>query len=76
MSGVNAGRVYVTKDIMTLTYAAWMGLVWNGFHALKWAMLDRHLKLWEGIEGDEVEAIEGVVNRLDSLESRVERLPT
>ena len=76
MSGVNAGRVYVTKDIMTLNYAAWMGLVWNGFHALKWAMLDRHLKLWEGVEAGEVDAIERVVNRLDSLEGRVERLPT
>ena len=76
MSAVNAGRVYVTKDIMTLNYAAWMGLVWNGFHALKWAMLDRHLNLWEGIEAGEVDAIERVVDRLDSLEGRVERLPT
>ena len=76
MSGVNAGRMYVTQNVMTLNYAAWMGLVWNGFHALKWAMLDRHLKLWEGIEAGEVDAIERVVNRLDSLERRVERLPT
>ena len=75
MSGVNAGRMYVTQNIMTLNYAAWMGLVWNGFHALKWALLDRHLKLWEGIESAEVDAIERVVNRLDSLERRVERLP-
>ena len=33
----------MTQNIMTLTYAAWMGLTWNGFHALKWAMLDMHL---------------------------------
>ena len=76
MSGVNAGRMYVTQNIMTLNYAAWMGLVWNGFHALKWAMLDRHLKLWEGIEAVEVDAIERVVDQLDDLERRVERLPT
>ena len=75
MSGVNAGRMYVTRNIMTLNYAAWMGLVWNGFHALKWALLDRHLKLWEGIEAAEVGAIERVVNQLDGLERRVERLP-
>ena len=75
MSGVNAGRVYLSKNIMTLNYAAWMGLAWNGFHALKWAMLDRHLKLWEGIEREEVDAIERVNDRIDSLGARVERLP-
>ena len=76
MSGVNAGRIYVTKDIMRSNYAAWMGLTWNGFHALKWAMLDRHLKLWEGIERDEMDALEHVVNQIDSLGARVQRLPT
>ena len=76
MSGVNAGRVYVTQDIMSLNYAAWMGLAWNGFHGLKWAMLDRHLKLWEGIEREEIEALERVVSQMDGLKARVERLPT
>ena len=76
MSGVNAGRMYVTQNIMTLNYAAWMGLAWNGFHALKWAMRDRHLKLWEGIERDEIDALERLVNQIDSLGTRVERLPT
>ena len=76
MSGVNAGRMYVTQDIMALSYTAWMALAWNGFHALKWAMLDRHLKLWEGIERDEIDAIARVVNQIDSLKTRVERLPT
>ena len=61
---------------MTLNYAAWMGLVWNGFHALKWAFLDKHMSLWEGIERDEMDALERTVSRIDSLESRVERLPT
>ena len=76
MAGVNAGRVYVTQDIMTLSYAAWMGLAWNGFHALKWVLLDKHLRLWDGIERAEVDALERVVNRIDSLTTRVERLPT
>ncbi len=75
MAGVNAGRMYVSQNIMTLNYAAWMGLAWNGFHALKWAMLDRHLKLWEGIERDEKDALERLVSRIDSLCTRVERLP-
>lgn len=75
MAGVNAGRMYVSQNIMTLNYAAWMGLAWNGFHALKWAMLDRHLKLWEGIERDELDALEHLVNRIDSLRTGVERLP-
>ena len=76
MAGVNAGRVEVTQNIMTLNYAAWMGLAWNGFHALKWVLLDKQLKLWEEFERDEVDALERVVNRIDSLETRVERLPT
>ena len=76
MAGVNAGRVYVTQDIMTLNYAAWMGLAWNGFHALKWVLLDKHLRLWDGIEREEMDALERVVNRIDKLETRVERLPT
>ena len=76
MAGVNSGRVYVSQNVMTLNYAAWMGLVWNGFHALKWALWDKHLRLWDGIERDELDALERVVNRIDSLESRVERLPT
>ena len=76
MSGVNASRMYVTQDIMSLNYAAWTGLAWNGFHGLKWALLDKHLQLWEGIERDEIEALKRVVNRMDSLRTRVERLPT
>ena len=75
MAGVNAGRVYVTQNIMTLNYAAWMGLAWNGFHALNWALFEKHLKLWEGIERDEMDALNRAVNKIASLETRVERLP-
>ena len=76
MAGVNAGRVYVSQDVMNLNYAAWMGLVWNGFHAMKWALLDKHLQLWDGIEREEIAALERMVGRIEELESRVERLPT
>ena len=76
MSSVNAGRVYVTQNLMTLNYVAWMGLAWNGFHALKWAVLDRNLQMWNEIERDEIDALERIVNQIDSLEARVERLPT
>ena len=76
MASVNAGRVYVNQNVMALNYAAWMGLVWNGFHALKWALLDKHLRLWEGIERDELNALERTLSRIDGLETRVERLPT
>ena len=76
MASVNAGRIYVTKNVMNLNYAAWMGLVWNGFHALKWAMLDKHLQLWDGIEREEIAALERTVGRIEDLEARVERLPT
>ena len=75
MAGVNAGRVYVTENIMTLNSAAWMGLAWNGFHALKWALFEKHLKLWEGIERDEMDALNRAVNKIASLETRVERVP-
>ena len=76
MAAVNGGRVYVTQNVMALNYAAWMGLVWHGFHALKWAIFDKHLRLWEGIEHDELDALERIVSRIDSIENRVERLPT
>ena len=76
MASLDAGRVYVTQNVMTLNYAAWMGLVWNGFHALKWALLDKHPRLWEGIERDELNALERTLGRIDGQETRVERLPT
>ena len=73
MSGVNAGQAYVTQNIMTLNYTAWIGLAWNGVHAFKWAMLDKHLRLWDGVEGEGTDAIERVIDRIDSPEAQVER---
>ena len=75
VAAVNGTNVYITKDILNLNYAAWLGLVWNGFHAFKWALLDRNLKLWGEVEQKEIEALERVVDRIDGLGDRAERLP-
>lgn len=76
VAAVNGGKVYVTKNILNLNYAAWLGLVWNGFHATKWALLDRSLKLWEEVEQKEIEALERVADQIDDLGDRAERLPS
>lgn len=75
-SAVNAGKVYVTQNILNANYASWMGLAWNGFHALKWALLDRHLKLWGEVECKEIEDLENIVKDLEQLRSRAVQLPT
>ena len=75
VAAVNSGKVYITGDFLNLNYAAWLGLVWNGFHAIKWALLDRNLKLWGEVEQKEMEALERVVDRIDGLRDRAERLP-
>ena len=75
-SAVNAGKVYITQNILNLNYASWMGLAWNGFHALKWALLDKHLKLWSEIEAKEVKDIENLIEDIDRLGVRAVHLPT
>jgi len=75
MASVNGARVLITKNILSLNYAAWAGLVWNGFHALKWAILDRNLILWREFEQKELEALEHVTDRIQGLAARAERLP-
>lgn len=74
-SAVNAGKMYITGNILNASYASWMGLAWNGFHAMKWALLDRHLALWKGIETTEIERIELLTNDLDELTLRATQLP-
>ncbi|MGY3878434.1 hypothetical protein ACW5WK_13490 [Aeromonas enteropelogenes] len=74
-SSVNAGKVYVTKNILDANYASWMGLAWNGFHALKWVAFDRHLKLWDGVAQKEIEDIQDIVTELDDLSDRASQLP-
>lgn len=73
-AGVNAGKVYVTKNILNANYAAWMGFAWNTFFALKWALLDRHLKLWGDLEKKQIAEIEDIIVKLDALQSRAEFL--
>ena len=75
VAAVNGAKVYITKDVLNLNYAAWLGLIWNGFHAVKWVLLDRDLKLWEEIERQELEALERVVDQIDGLADRAGRLP-
>lgn len=74
-SSVNAGKVYVTKNLLNANYAAWMGLVWNGFHALRWALYARHIKLWNEVEAREIQELEELVRRLDQMEARAAHLP-
>ena len=52
-----------------------MGLIWNGFHALKWALLDKHFMLWKTFERKELARLENTVSKLDELERDVEILP-
>ena len=73
-ASVNAGKVYITKDILNANYAAWMGFAWNTFFALKWALLDKHLKLWGDLEKKQIAEIEDVIVKLDALKSRAEFL--
>lgn len=75
-SAVNAGKIYVTKNLLNLNYASWMGLVWNGFHAFKWALHDRHVKMWDGITEKEIARIEQLGQNLDGLIVRADSLPT
>jgi len=75
-SAVNAGKMYVTGNTLNANYASWMGLAWNGSHALKWALLDKQLKLWDEVEAKEIAELEGLILKMDELESRATRLPT
>lgn len=75
-SSVNAGKMYITHNILNASYASWMGLVWNGFHALKWVLYERHIKLWESIERKEIEELESIVSNIDELTTRASSLPT
>ncbi len=75
VASVNGARVYITQDLLNLNYAAWLGLVWNGFHAIKWSLVDRNLKLWGEVEQKEIEALERIVDQIDGLVERAGSLP-
>ena len=75
-SAVNAGKIYITHNILNLNYASWMGFAWNGAHALKWALMDRSLALWSGIEESAIQDIETIVMDLEGMADRAAKLPT
>lgn len=75
VASVNGAKVYITQEILNLNYAAWLGFIWNGSHAIKWALLDRDLKLWGEVEQKEIEALERIVDQIDGLTGRAGRLP-
>lgn len=74
-SAVNAGKMYITGNILNANYASWMGLAWNGFHSLKWSLYQRHLKLWDGIEKTELERLQNSINEIEALTTRARNLP-
>ncbi len=74
-SAINAGKVYVTQNLLNASYASWMGFIWNSFHSLKWLLWDKHCKLWDGILAGEIKEIENIVEKLDMLEQRAANLP-
>jgi hypothetical protein len=74
-STVNAGKVYITKNILDLNYASWMGLIWNGFHALKWITYNKHYKFWTEVERNEILKIDSLVGRIQDLKVKSGVLP-
>ena len=73
-SAVNAGKMYITQNILNANYASWMGLVWNGFFALKWGLLDKHLKCWEYVTEEEIKELDELVDSIENLYERAEKL--
>jgi len=73
-AAINGGRVYLTGNLLNLNYSAWMGLAWNGFHALRWALCDRHLKLWAEVSEREFALLQDTVMKIDLLEAKACKL--
>ena len=76
VAAVNGGKAYITQNVLNLNYAAWIGLVWNGFFSLKWVLLNRSIMLWDGIERAEIEAIEDIIAQIDGMVDQARKLPT
>lgn len=74
-STVNAGKVYVTNSLLNVSYASWMGLAWNGFHALKWTLFTKHYRFWSEVEMKEIERLEGLCDNIKQLKDRAASLP-
>ena len=75
VAAVNGAKVHITENILDLNYAAWLGLIWNGFQAFKWALLDKSPTFWDEVTRREIESLERVVHQLEGLEDRAGRLP-
>lgn len=73
-TAVNAGRMYATQNLLNLNYAAWMGLFWNGSHAIKWTLYGRHLKFWSEVELAEIQDLLEYTQKLDGLTERAAKL--
>ena len=75
LCAINAGKVHVTQNILNLNYAAWLGLAWNGFHALKWALVDRQFAVWQLVEKKELERLGNTIADIEALEGQAASLP-
>lgn len=73
-SAVNAGRMYATQNLLNLNYAAWMGLFWNGAHAIKWTLYGRHMKFWSEVELAEIDELLDYTQKLNGLAERAAKL--
>lgn len=69
-SAVNAGKMYATGNLLNLNYASWMGLFWNGSHAVKWSLYGRHMTYWSALELAEISALLKHAQKLDNLTER------
>ena len=76
VAAVNGGKAYVTQSILDLNYTAWIGLVWNGFYGIKWALFDRSKELWADVKRAEIDAVEILVAKIDDMINDAETLPT
>lgn len=75
-SAVNAGKVYITNNILNANYASWMGLAWNGFHALRWALFGKYLARWGYVEEEEIMELERTIKHIEVLQEGAMQLPT
>ena len=74
-AAIDAGKVYLTKNIMRANYTAWMGFAWNSFFSLKWILHDRHHKLWDSVIDSEISNLNNLVSKVNTLDHEVENLP-
>ncbi|MGL5355025.1 MAG: hypothetical protein ACRDAQ_00525 [Cetobacterium sp.] len=69
---INAGKVYVTQDILNANYSSWMGLTLNSFHSLKWAFYDKHMKFWTEYEEKSILELNKTIEDLEIFEKKID----